>query len=346
MTAMPPGAHHSTLVNAIRKAGLLEEGSFQFEPMAGGVSSDISLVRQGNRAFVVKQALAQLRVREEWFADCGRNLTEQAYIQYVHQILPDAVPAILYTDAGQGFFVMEYLGDGFENWKALLMAGGINPRDALETGRILGEIHRHSWQDEAAARQFETTRNFRQLRTNPYLLTTGARHPGLRGYFEEEVERLEATRLCLVHGDFSPKNILIRQSRVVLLDCEVAWFGDPVFDVAFLLNHLALKALRFPARAAGYLSLAGAFWESYSRALGPALAAGIEPRVPGLLLMLMLARVDGKSPAEYLTGEPGKQAIRNFVQTHLPSPPPTLAALWPKWEQAIHQTANPVDHEN
>ncbi len=168
----------------------------------------------------------------------------------------------------------------------------------------------------------------------PYLLTTGARHPALRSHFDAEALRVESTREALVHGDFSPKNILIRGDRMVLLDCEVAWYGDPVFDVAFFLNHLFLKALHHAPRRCGGEEMVGAFWRAYVNERSADEAQTIEKRLVPLLLMLLLARVDGKSPVEYLAA-PKRKFIRAFVTKHLPSPPESLRALRDIWFKKI-----------
>jgi Ser/Thr protein kinase RdoA (MazF antagonist) len=182
-------------------------------------------------------------------------------------------------------------------------------------GKILGEIHRRTRDDDALRKQFDTTENFKQLRIEPYLLTTGARHPDLSGYFTAEARRIESTREALVHGDFSPKNILIRGDRMVLLDCEVAWYGDPTFDVAFLLNHFFLKWLRHSPRDLGMEKMIAGFRRQYLASSGKN-AAEFEPRVLRLLPLLMLARVDGKSPVEYLDSA-RQDFIRRFVSVEL-----------------------------
>ena len=138
---------------------------------------------------------------------------------------------------------MELLGPEFASWKQMLLRGEARIADASQAAAMLGAIHAHSAGDSEAERDFDTTANFIQLRIDPYLLTTGKRHSDLRHLFEAEAERLASTRQCLVHGDFSPKNLMVSPARMVLLDCEVAWYGDPAFDLAFLLTHLLLKGI-------------------------------------------------------------------------------------------------------
>lgn len=311
----------------LRCEGVVRHADARLIPLVGGVSGEIYLVEDGAERFVVKRALAKLRVKAEWFADVGRNRYEREFIRYVARFLPSAVPALRECGTSDHYFAMEYLGGGFRNWKKLLLEGQADAEAARTAGTLLAEIHRHSAGDAEAARNFNTTPNFFQLRIEAYLLTTAARHPALRALFAAEAERLGATRECLVHGDFSPKNILLTPGRMVLLDCEVAWYGDPAFDLAFMLNHLFLKALLHAPREVGLRGMIDTFWAAY-QAIRP--TPELEARTSRLLLMLLLARVDGKSPVEYL--DPIRQnLVRRFVQHELPAEPASLAALADAW---------------
>jgi aminoglycoside phosphotransferase (APT) family kinase protein len=325
---------NSTFLEVLRRNGHVHDPQARLVPLSGGVSSEIYLVEDGTRKFVVKRALAKLKVKDDWFADVGRNRSERDYMECVGRMMPGAVPQLYFSSEDAGYFGMEYLGEDFLNWKKVLLEGEFSAIHADAAGRMLGEIHRRTRGDEELRKQFDTTRIFHQIRMEPYLLTTGARHPALRALFDAEARRIEATREALVHGDFSPKNILLRGDRMVLLDCEVAWYGDPVFDVAFFLNHLFLKALHHAPRSAGAAEMVDSFWRAYARERGTEDAAEIEKRLVNLLPMLLLARVDGKSPVEYLT-PPKQEFIRAFAGKHLPSPPRSLAALKEIWFEQI-----------
>jgi aminoglycoside phosphotransferase (APT) family kinase protein len=322
-------------LDLLRRNGHVVDPQARLAPLNGGVSSEIYLVEDGVKKFVVKRALPKLKVRDNWFADVSRNRSERDYLAYVSRIIPGAVPQLYFSSPADGYFAMEYLGDGFLNWKTLLLAGDFRARHAELAGNILGEIHRRTAVADEIRRQFDTTANFHQLRVEPYLLTTGERHPALRAIFDAEAEQIEATREVLVHGDFSPKNILIQGDRMVLLDCEVAWNGDPAFDVVFLLNHLFLKSLHHAPGGAELQNMVDVFWRAYVRQLAAVDAARIERRLVPLLLMLLLARVDGKSPVEYLT-PPRQEFIRAFVYKHLPSPPERLAGLCAIWFSEVN----------
>jgi aminoglycoside phosphotransferase (APT) family kinase protein len=230
------------------------------------------------------------------------------------------------------FFVTEFLGDGFITWKRELLAGNFDIKVPRAAAQLLATIHRVSWNDPVAQQQFRTDDNFYALRVHPYLITTGERTPPLQDCFESEARRLLSTRQALVHGDFSPKNIMLRDESLVLLDHEVAWFGDPAFDLAFLLNHLFLKSLLFPGRNAVCLQLAQVVWQQYFETLGFDRQAELTPRVSRLLLMLMLARIDGKSPVEYLVGkETERQFVRRFVSELLPDGVDDFNSIHAEW---------------
>jgi aminoglycoside phosphotransferase (APT) family kinase protein len=315
----------------LRKDGHISNPTARLTPLSGGVSSEIYRVDDGENTFVVKRALAKLKVQQDWFADVGRNASEQAYLECVGRLMPTSVPRLLFT--GNGYFGMEFLGSGFANWKERLLAGDLRVEDARRTGATLGEIHRRTAGNQIIKAQFDTTANFRQLRTEPYLLALRSQHPNLRKIIGSEVERMESTHEVLVHGDYSPKNILMSGERIVLLDCEVAWYGDPAFDVAFLLSHLFLKALHHKAdlRMAKLIAVSS---DAYMQEMSGGAGEHVMLRVPPLLLLLLLARVDGKSPVEYLSVA-AQNVVRNFVLQHLPMPPVDLAELNRLWFDAI-----------
>jgi aminoglycoside phosphotransferase (APT) family kinase protein len=314
----------------LRERGVLRSPDSTLTPLTGGVSSEIYRADDAGRVFVVKRALAKLKVAAEWFADTRRNAHEQAYLAYVARFRPDAVPAVLAGSEDEGWFAMEFI-EGFANWKSELLDGRADPATAARAAAILGEIHARSHGDTAAAQRFATDTNFHELRVAPYLLASAehARNADLRRLILEDVAALTSRREALVHGDFSPKNILVSPDRLIVLDCEVAWYGEPAFDLAFLLNHLLLKALYLaPARAAALRPLFDAALAAY-RTAHPAHGEAVLARTPRLLRWLLLARVDGKSPVEYLS--PEKQAfVRHFVRTHTLDAPSLehLADLW------------------
>lgn len=325
------------LLELLRRTGVVTGSSPRLTPLSGGVSSEIYLVEDGGRKFVLKRALAKLRVREDWFADVSRNRAEQVYLRYVGSFLPEAVPRILDSHPEHGFFTMEYLGDSFATWKQSLLAGEAQADHAQRAGRTLGEIHRRSFGQLALAADFNPVETFRQLRLDPYLGRAAERHPDLAPQLRAEANRLAATRDCLVHGDYSPKNLLVSHDRLVVLDCEVACFGDAVFDLAFLMNHLFLKSLHHHPAAFEWSRLVANFWQAYTDARGREADAALEARTVRLLPMLMLARVDGKSPVEYLTQKAKQNFVRDFTRRAIREPGTSLKQFTDRWQEALAQ---------
>lgn len=306
----------------------------QAQPLAGGVSSGIYRVTLRSGDYCVKQALPQLKVAKEWRVPVERVFAEIGYLQVVGAIAPGRVPRVLGQDDVTRSFVMPFLGDEHRNWKADLLAGRVDAEVARSVGALVGRIHAATADDTSMARRFATDADFHALRLEPYLVEAAREHPALAGRLHALVERTAGTRRVLVHGDVSPKNILVGPDGPVLLDAECAWFGDPAFDVAFCLNHFLLKAAHLPVQASALLGAFDAFRHAYFPQVGWEPADVLEQRVATLLPGLLLARVDGKSPVEYL-GEPQRARVREAAVALLQDPPATLSSLAARWARAF-----------
>jgi aminoglycoside phosphotransferase (APT) family kinase protein len=323
------------LTETLRRIGLLKAGeSARLTPLTGGVSSDISLVEAGGRRFCVKRALPRLKVAALWEAPVGRNAAEAAWMRAVARWLPHAAPRVLGEDVKAGWFAMDYLApEDHPLWKARLLAGIVEVDFAAAVGRDLAIIHSRSAADPNIPAAFGNDETFEAIRIEPYLRATGRAHPELAGRFDALAQTTLTIKRALVHGDISPKNILQGPDGPVFLDAECACFGDPAFDLAFCLNHLLLKGAREGADRRRYnvafSALAGAYfdgidWEN---------AAEIEARAAVLLPALFLARVDGKSPVEYLIRESERAAVRRCAIPMISDPPPRLKDVADAWER-------------
>jgi len=322
------------LIDYLGKRGLLSDEQVRLTPLAGGVSSDVLLVESGSERFVVKRSLEKLRVKDDWQCNTARNITEVEAIRYAGGLFPESVPRILHADAENRLFVMEYFGSDFSPWKQQLLEGIIDIGLAQRAATLLATLHTTSWLNADVQRKFDTGDDFFALRIEPYLLTTGQRHPDLQPLFQEEATRLQQSALALVHGDWSAKNILVSRDRLVVLDWEVAWFGDPAFDSAFFLNLVYLKSLRNRRQMSEYLRLMQAFRLAYCCRM-PHFNEELGRRIVRLTLMLMLARIDGKSPAEYITSQQDKDFVRNFVRQLLNEGIDTSDQLDCRWRNAL-----------
>lgn len=329
------GSDDGGIVAALRALRLVQpDEAVQCRPLTGGVSSDIVEVVTPSRRFCVKRALPRLKVAAVWEAPVERNAAEAAWMRAVGGWFPDAVPALLAEDPERGLFAMDYLPPATHPlWKAELLDGTADRDFAAAVGAQLGAIHRRSAGDAELARRFSHDETFEAIRIEPYLRATGRAHPDLRPLFEDLAARTIATKLALVHGDVSPKNILHGPRGPVFLDAECAWYGDPAFDLAFCLNHLLLKGARRPDRRAAYLMVFEALASAYLAQVGWEAPTGLEQRCAALLPALLLARIDGKSPVEYLD-EAQRAASRDVARSLLRSRPETLAAVAQTWDRA------------
>lgn len=322
------------ITSLLIKENLISGSKINFKPLKGGVSSDIVLVSDGEKSVVVKQALPKLNVEDEWYADISRNENEQKFLRFLRKIQPEASPKLLYSNSEYSFFVMEFLDENFKNWKKQMLNGIFDPQIAEKSAVLLATIHKESWKNEVLKPEFNKAENFYELRTEPYLVTTGKRHPELKSFFYSEVERLKSHQESVVHGDFSPKNIMVKSDIVVLLDHEVAWFGDPAFDLAFFMNHLYLKMLYHFKKTCEIEDLTKIAWTTYFDHMGELILQEMEERTIRLLLMMMLARIDGKSPVDYLDNDQ-QEFVRSFVKRYLPAGQFSHSVINQKWKEEL-----------
>ena len=300
--------------------------------LTGGVSSEIFRVDAARGSFCVKRALAQLRVSAEWKAPVERNHYEVAWLKFADGIAPGSVPQVLADSAQDGTFAMAYLApEDFPVWKTLLRDGQINPGTAAALGRLIARIHAASAGKPAIAAAFATDTIFHSLRLEPYLLATARAHPDCAAELNAMAERTARTRLALVHGDVSPKNILVGRDGPVLLDAECAWYGDPAFDLAFCLTHLLLKPLWRPQWRDAYLECFDALVTAYLDAVDWEPVQSLELRAAQLLPAILLARIDGKSPVEYLLSATDKDFVRARAKPLLLRAPTHLAEVRAAW---------------
>ena len=303
------------------------------EPLSGGVSCDVWRVQLVNGStIVVKRALPKLRVAADWKAPAARAEAEVAWFRFVRSIDPRLAPKVIGEDRTRHMFAMEYLPpETYPVWKAELAGGRIDVGFAAKAGGSLARIHAASAHNDAVAKGFPNYAQFHALRLEPYLLYTAGKHPDIACLIQNLVRKVGGSRIALMHGDVSPKNILCGPDGPLFLDAETACFGDPAFDLAFCLNHLLLKCLWHPEHKGPYLDSYEAFTLSYRNGISWEDVKAVDSRAAALLPALLLARIDGKSPVEYLTAEEDKLLVRTLAKHALASRTQSLAEISDLW---------------
>lgn len=327
---------------ALARHGLIPAGAHpRFERLTGGVASDIWKVELPRGPVCVKRALTKLRVAQDWRAPTARNANEVAWMQAAGRVVPDAVPEIFLADPDNNLFVMAYLDPTAHHlWKAQLRDGIAETSAAVAVADRLVRIHGATAGDASVAARFATDEIFYAIRLEPYLVATARHCEGLGQHdvaqaLQDLAAVTAASKRCLVHGDVSPKNILIGPRGPVFLDAECAWYGDPAFDLAFCLNHLLLKCLWRPQSAAAFLACFDALAATYMQAVRWEPAAELERRTARLLPGLFLARIDGKSPVEYLTEDKDRDRVRKVAAALLRSPVVRLDDVRAAWAEEL-----------
>jgi aminoglycoside phosphotransferase (APT) family kinase protein len=333
MPEVPP----SDILAALRRMGLLAAGAIApGERLTGGVSSDIWRIDLPAGPICIKRALAKLRVAADWQAPVERNRYEARWMQRANAAVPGAAPALLGIDDEAGALAMQFLPpERYALWKAELRDGDADPGFAARVATALLGIHAATAADPAIAADFPTDEIFYDIRLEPYLVATARAHPDRAPQLHALVATTQANKRALVHGDVSPKNILRGPEGPVFLDAECAWWGDPAFDVAFCLNHLLLKCLWTPQATTGFLACFDAFAAAYRAGIAWESPEALEARAAQLLPGLFLARVDGKSPVEYVTNEPDKDRVRRSARALLANPVGRLCEVRQAWAKEL-----------
>lgn len=317
----------------LRRAGLAAPGEHPaVVTLTGGVSSDIWRIDLRRGPVCVKRALPRLRVAQLWEAPVERNVFERRWMETANAAVPGIAPRIVAHDEA-GIFAMQYLDEmSHPLWKSELRAGRADPDFARSVGERLARVHAATAGREDIARMFATDASFHAIRLEPYLLATARMHADVAPVLQQMVARTADTRVALVHGDVSPKNILCGPQGAVFLDAECAWYGDPAFDLAFCLNHLLLKCEWVPQHTGAFLASFDALARAYLPLVTWEEAATLESRAASLLPGLLLARIDGKSPVEYLQDEASKERVRKAARSMLLTPPAKLAEVRNRWQ--------------
>lgn len=330
MSAAPVPVDTSAVAAFLRRRRLIApDDEVQVEALPGGVSNDVLAVSAPGLDAVVKRALGQLRVEQLWLADPGRIDTEGRALQLAGRLTPGAAPRV--HDLHDGFLVIERAPRSWHTWKDELLVGEVRVGIAEQLGRLLGTWQRATAHDGWTRLQFGDRTAFTQLRVDPFHRVIAERHPALRDEIERTIAVMDDAEVCLVHGDYTPKNVMVPPAEEAsdalwVIDWEVAHVGDPTFDPAWTVGHLLLKTMHRPAAAAAYAAAARSFLAALEAELDGAVV--LDPaQLVRQTACLLIARVDGTSPAGYLDA-PAEARTRELGRRLLTDPPTVVTDAW------------------
>jgi aminoglycoside phosphotransferase (APT) family kinase protein len=322
------------ILSALVRCGLVSPGQgVRMSPLSGGVSCDVLKVEtDDNRVFVVKRALARLRVTADWRAPVERMTSEVRWLELARSIDPRLAPEVLAEDEEEHLFAMRHLEpQSHPVWKEELAAGRIEPAFAAAVGRDLARIHLATAGRAEVAARFSNDNLFMALRIDPFLLYVAGRDVQAAPRLRALARDLQGRKVALAHGDISPKNILMGPGGPVFLDAECAVYGDPAFDVAFCLAHVLLKTVWLKPHAPALMASFDGLWAAYGPAVDWEPLQDLSRRAASLVGALLLARVDGKSPAPYLQAAADKALVRRRARALLANLDLDLDRLSDRW---------------
>lgn len=271
--------------------------------LRGGVSNrTVHIEFENGESWVLKQALTKLRVKGEWTSSPDRIFKEAEAMRWFDKHAPpNAVPKLIFEDQLHHLLAMEAVKPPFDNLKGLLLT---NPPESVyfkQAGELLGHIHQNGFkQSNDIPKLFKDNHFFKTLRIEPYYIETIKALPETASFLNELTSETLEDRYTLVHGDYSPKNILVKDSKLILLDHEVIHFGDGTFDLGFFICHLLSKSNHLPIHHQDFVNGVTEFYDSYLGVFTE-MNKKREERSVKHAIGCLLARVCGLSQLEYLT---------------------------------------------
>lgn len=301
----------STIAHEILEASGIDSSEAVFTRITGGVSSSTHAAHLPGRGVIIKQALAQLDVAQEWTANPNRVVAEAEGLAWFNRITPDHVPAPIAVVERLHSLVLPMAPQPSPDLRSVVLE---NPQDFKpEWPKILGKLlalwhaadHR-----PALGSSLDDTSRLLDLRVNPFYLDMAHTWPEHASAIEALAEELLSVRTAVVHGDFTPKNVLcLPEGNLWVVDTEVCHIGNPVIDTASMVAHLVLKALHYRNDSA----TAHALTCARADFLGELSASSTPPRLDAHVGVFLAVRVAGRAPVSYLN-EPTRHIVSTMAR--------------------------------
>ena len=323
------------MIDALEQMALLARGDRPtITALRKGASSEIYRVKLAWGTICIKRSLPRPSSSGDTALPVQRSNFEGKWLRIARDVLGESVPAVLGEQ--HGMFAMEYLDPArHTSWATQLHSGDINPSTAAEIGRMIGRVHAATANNFAVAQRFSTDRIFHAARIEPLLLTTAAIEPEAGSRLKQLALNTERTKLALIHGDFSPDNMLIGPKGPVLLDAECAWYGDPAFDLALFLSYLLVACVLQPQWCNHYLTCYTACSAAYAQRVTWERPEHTDERAALLVPALVLARAGGHVPSDSLQPARDRERAAVLARTLLLDPVLRLGAVREAWRRGM-----------
>ena len=329
--------HFPDLISYLGRKGLLDTNqNISCKILTGGVSNrTVFISAAGGDSFIVKQALAKLNVKEDWFSRPERIFVEARALDELPNLIPvSSIPAFIFEDKEQFILIMQAIPQPHENWKTQLLRGSILLDHVDQFARLLALIHSQTIDNDYYASLFGEKEFFKSLRMDAYYRFTATQVPEASEFLLQLISETIHKEYCLVHGDFSPKNVLVRDENLILLDYEVMHYGDGAFDIGFAMTHFLSKANHLLLFRGKFIEAARRFWKTYNHIAK--INAEMEARAVRNTLACLLSRVRGKSPLEYLSKIERDTQLAICLKI-LPQLPRNMNHFIEMWETIQHE---------
>ena len=310
-------------INKIGKEFIIEAIKLE-----GGVSSDVFKVKTKKNIYCIKRSLPKLRVKKEWLADPKRLKYEYLWLKHCKKIIPKSIPKIYKFSSKKDFLILEYLDEKkYKNYKTELFKNKIDVKIISKISKDLFKIHKHSSSKSIKKIFYKNSKNFYDLRLDAYFNEVARVHPELNIKVKKIIRSYNKNSSTLVHGDFSPKNMLIFKKNIKYIDAETCNYGDPAFDVVFFTNHLLIKSIHIPLKQSEFIKCYKNFFNTYLKLINKNERQKFFKRCIEMIPIMLMARIDGKSPVEYIKKKSIKNKIRLLAFKMINKPPVTLDNL-------------------
>ena len=288
-----------------------QEKIIKYKRLEGGVSSEVYYVKTNKSDYCIKRSLKKLLVKKNWIANTNRIKYEYLWLKHCKKIISRNIPKTFEFDNKKKYIVMEYLNDSkYKTLKQLYFNKVVNIKTIKLISKHLYKIHSSSKNLKTKKIFDGNNNNFYDLRLDPYFNEVGRIYPKYKKYIKNINKNYFENSSTLVHGDFSPKNILIGKNKIIYLDAECCNFGDPVFDLVFFTNHLLIKSIFIKDKSQEFIKSYIIFYKEYLNNLNLKNYKSYINRIIEMTPIMLLARIDGKSPVEYLNSKKIKNIIR------------------------------------